>query len=160
MEVEAEAPLLGLTRLYVGEAGAVVAADIWKLIHRPESTVEQTSDSSHSGMVSGCSRRRARVGLAGAETAKKGCRNGSTATASQSGLRTLVGGRDAAVGEESGGVTGALLETRSGGRLGRPRRNGSSEEAAAAAPGLLVLLPLLGSRRVGLGKLDDAGLAW
>jgi hypothetical protein len=66
MELDAE-----LTRLYVGEAGAVVAAAIWKLIQRPESTVE-TSDSSHSGMVSGCSRRRARVGLAGAETAKNG----------------------------------------------------------------------------------------
>jgi hypothetical protein len=76
----------------------------------------------------------------------------------------LVGGRDAAVGEESGGVTGALLETRSGGRFGRPRRNGSRDEAAAAAagPGLWLwwLLPLLWSRRVGLGKLDDAGLAW
>jgi hypothetical protein len=141
-----------LTRLYVGEAGAVVAAATWKLIQRPESTVE-TSDSSHSGMLSGCSRRRARVGLAGAETTKNGL--STTAAASQvSGLRTLAGGgRD--VGDETGGVTGALLETRSG---GRPRRNGSI--CRHAATGLAVaLLPTLSSR-VGLGKLDDAGLAW
>jgi hypothetical protein len=152
MEFAADAPPPWLlTRLYVGDAGAVVAAPAsWKLIHRPESTVEETSDSSHSGMVSGCSRRRARVGLAGAETAKKGWRNGSATTASpQSGLRTLAGGR--AVGDESGGVTGALLETRSG---GRPRRNGSMCRHAAGVA--LLLLPW----RVGLGKLDDAGLAW
>ena len=138
MEFELEAP--ALTRLYVGDAGAVVA--IWKLIHRPESTVE-TSDSSHSGIVSGCSSWRPRVGLAGADTTKNGCRKGST---SQSGFRTL-GGRDA-VGDESGGITGALLETRSGGRLGSPRRNGRRQDG------------LGWSRRVGLGKLDDAGLAW
>ncbi|BAS84030.1 Os03g0330900 [Oryza sativa Japonica Group] len=107
---------------------------IWKLNHRPESTVE-TSDLSHSGIVSGCSRRRPRVGLAGAETAKKlcpwkkGCRKGST---SQSGFLNL-GGCDA-VGDESGGVTGALLETRSGGRLASPQRNGRRQEALRAAP--------------------------
>jgi hypothetical protein len=59
----------------VRDVSVVVA--IWKLNHRPESTVE-TSDLSHSGIVFGCSRRRPRVGLAGAETAKKGCRKGST----------------------------------------------------------------------------------
>jgi len=45
----------------------------------------------------------------------------------------LVGSRDAAVGEESGDVMGALLETRSDGRFDRPQRNGSREEAAAVA---------------------------
>ncbi|KAF0907502.1 hypothetical protein E2562_017427 [Oryza meyeriana var. granulata] len=77
------------------------------------------SDSSHSGIVSGCSRQRSRVGLASAETAQNGCWKGST---SQFGFWTL-GGRDTVSGE-SGGVTSALLETRSGGRLGSPRRNG------------------------------------
>jgi hypothetical protein len=142
MELEPEAPPRLLTRLYAGDVGAVVA--IWKLIHRPDSTVE-TSDSSHSGIGSGCSYLRPRVGLAGAERAKNGWRNGST---SQSGF-WILGGRDA-VGDESGGVTGALLETRSAGRLGRPRRKGRRQAA--------VWLWL--SRRVGLGKLDDAGLAW
>ncbi|KAF0910512.1 hypothetical protein E2562_002962 [Oryza meyeriana var. granulata] len=64
---------------------------------------------------------------------------------SQSGFRTL-GGRDA-VSDESGGVMGALLETRSGGRLGSPQRNGRRQEGLGL------------SSRLGLGKLDDAGLA-
>jgi hypothetical protein len=140
LELEPEAARLMLMRLYAGDVGAVVA--IWKLIQRPESTVE-TSDSSHSGMVSGCSYLRPRVGLAGADRAKKGWRKGST---SQSGF-WILGGRDA-VGDESGGVTGALLETRSAGRLGRPRRKGSRQAE------------LWLSRRVGLGKLEEAGLAW
>jgi hypothetical protein len=91
--------------------------------------------------------------LAGTETAKNGWWNGSVmTTSSQSGLRTLASGR--AVGDESGGVTCALLETHSG---RRPQRNGSMCRHAAPTVGVaLLLLPW----HVGLMKLDDAGLAW
>jgi hypothetical protein len=87
--------------------------------------------------------------LAGVETAKNGWWNGSAMMASpQSGLRTLAGGR--AVGD----VTCALLETHSG---GRPQRNGSMCGHAAPTVGVTLLLLLW---RMGLVKLDDAGLAW
>lgn len=54
------------------------------------------------------------------------------------------------VGEERGGVTGQLLEIRSGGRDEgiELRRNGKREDG------------LLTSIREGLGKDDDEGLTW
>lgn len=72
------------------------------------------SDSSHSGIVAGvrCCRR---VGLDGAEAAKRGWRKDckeALERASQSGLRF----EPLEVGEERGGVTGALLDIRRGGR--------------------------------------------
>lgn len=85
---------------------------VWKLTHLPESTVE-ASDSSHSGIVAGGTRWR-RVGLVGAEAAKSGWRkdcNPLMDSISQSGFRFVP--RE--VGDERGGVTGALLEIRRGG---------------------------------------------
>lgn len=83
--------------------------------HLPDSTLE-ASDSSHSGMVAGAKWLR-RVGLEGADAAKRGWRRKEAETEpldrdSQSGFR--FGALD--VGEERGGVTGALLEIRRGGR--------------------------------------------
>lgn len=72
------------------------------------------SDSSHSGIVAGVKWWR-RVGLAGAEAAKRGWRNDCNdplVRVSQSGF----GFEPLEVGEERGGVTGALLEIRRGGR--------------------------------------------
>lgn len=71
------------------------------------------SDSSHSGMVAGAKCRR-RVGLDGAEAAKRvrGNEGGNLKRerGSQSGFRFEL-----LVGEERGGVTGALLDIRRGG---------------------------------------------
>jgi len=61
---------MGLTKLKVGEVGMGGLANLWKLIHWPESMVEQ-SDSSHSGIVGGVKVRRL-VGLEGAEAANMG----------------------------------------------------------------------------------------
>ena len=87
----------------------------------------EASDSSHSGIVVDGTGRRPRVGLEGAEAAKSGCRKDCNAPAesmAQSGFRLVP--RE--VGEERGGVTGALLEIRSGGREegteARLQRNG------------------------------------
>lgn len=88
-------------------------ATCWKLTHLPESTVE-ASDSSHSGMVAGVNWWR-RVGLEGADAAKRGWRKVAIdplASDSQSGF--CLGPLD--VGEDRGGVTGALLEIRRRGR--------------------------------------------
>lgn len=54
------------------------------------------------------------------------------------------------VGDERGGVTGALLDIRSGGREEGMafRRNGRRVDE------------LLASNRVGLGKEDEEGLTW
>jgi hypothetical protein len=65
-----------------------------------------------------------------------------------------------AVGEERGGVTGALLEIRSAGRLGRFRRKGRRYDGLTAAVLLKLGLGLGFSLRVGLGNEDDEGLAW
>jgi hypothetical protein len=67
-------------------------------------------------------------------------------------LQTLAGSH--VVGDEGGGVTGTLLETRSGRRL---QRNGSM--CRHAAPAVRVAL-LLWSWYVGLEKLHDAELVW
>lgn len=115
-----------LTRLKVGDVGAAPAgATVWKLTHLPESTVE-ASDSSHSGMVAGAKRWR-RVGLEGADAAKSGWRKAAIeplVSDSQSGFS--LGPLE--VGEDNGGVTGALLEIRRGGReegiVARFRRKG------------------------------------
>lgn len=75
----------------------------------------EASDSSHSGMVAGVRWWR-RVGLAGADVAKKGwCKEVREPLQrdSQSGFRF----EPLAVGEEIGGVTGALLEILRGGRF-------------------------------------------
>lgn len=88
------------------------------------------------------------MGLDGAEAAKRGCRREPPARDSQSGLG--FGPRE--VGEESGGVTGALLEIRSGGRFAgiaaMLRRNGRRYDDGFP------------SKRVGLGNDEDVGLAW
>lgn len=75
----------------------------------------EASDSSHSGIVAGVIYWRPRVGLAGAEAAKRGCRKDcrvALARESQSGFRF----EPLDVGEERGGVTGALFDILSGGR--------------------------------------------
>lgn len=66
------------------------------------------SDSSHSGMVAGL-KRWGRVGLAGAEAAKKG-----TFNADMDSWARLKGWYGSLVGDERGGVTGALFEMRRG----------------------------------------------
>lgn len=98
----------------MGEGGATEGAPVWKLTQRPESTVE-ASDSSHSGIVAGARWWR-RVGLEGAEAAKRGWRKEfmqPLVRDSQSGFRF----DPLEVGEERGGVTGALLEILRGGRF-------------------------------------------
>lgn len=74
----------------------------------------EESDSSHSGIVAGV-KRCARVGLAGAEAAKNGMfKADMDSLARASRLKVCIG---SLVGEERGGVTGALLEIRRGGRV-------------------------------------------
>lgn len=87
----------------------------------------EASDSSHSGIVAGVTWCR-RVGLAGAEVAKNGwCKafREPLERDSQSGFRF----EPLDVGEEIGGVTGALFEILRGGRFvgmeAMLRRNGS-----------------------------------
>lgn len=63
-----------------------------------------------------------------------------------------MGGREAA-GDDISGVTGALLDMRSGGREVRFWRNGRRYEGLTL--GLWTL-----SWRLGLGKDDVDGLAW
>lgn len=90
------------------------------------------------------------MGLDGAEAAKSGwwkeC-NGSLERDSQTGL-----GFEPRVGEERGGVTGALLDIRSGGREegmeARLWRKGRMYDGGFP------------SQREGLGNEDDVGLAW
>ncbi|KAJ0468400.1 hypothetical protein HanIR_Chr14g0696201 [Helianthus annuus] len=92
---------------------------VWKLTHRPESTVE-ASDSSHSGIVAGGIRWR-RVGLDGAEAAKSGWRkdcNALVESISQLGFRFVP----RPVGDDRGGVTGALLDIRKGGKEDKLQR--------------------------------------
>lgn len=108
------------------------------------------SDSLHSGIVAGVKRRH-RVGLAGAEAAKNGILKGgidclAMAMGSQLGfcLESL------AVGDERGGVTGALFEIRRGGR----------EEGMALRKKANGCDAILTSRRDGLGKDEDDGLGW
>jgi len=91
------------------------------------------------------------VGLDGAEAAKSGCWkecNGNLERDSQIGL----GGFEPRVGEERGGVTGALLDIRRGGRVegmeAKLWRNGRMYDEG------------LPSQREGLGNDDDVGLAW
>lgn len=115
----------------------------------------ETSDSSHSGIVGGVRFRR-RVGLDGAEAAKIGWRVNELRDRhpferdSQSGfLFELL------LGEDNGGVTGALLEIFSLGRFAGMDamfwRNGKRYEDG------LLLFP---SKRVGLGMDEEVGLAW
>lgn len=86
------------------------------------------------------------MGLDGAEVAKSGCRREPLERDSKSALRFEL------LGEESGGVTGALLEILRGGRF----------------VGIEVMLRMKGikkeegfaSMRVGLGKDEEVGLAW
>lgn len=94
-----------------------------------------------------------RVGLEGAEAANRGWWKEDLCIEllerdSQSGFRFEF--RE--VGEERGGVTGALLEILKGGRFvgmeAMLRRNGRRYDDGLA------------SNRVGLGKDDDVGLAW
>lgn len=120
---------------------------VWKFIHWPESMVDE-SDSSHSGMVAGV-KRCPRVGLAGAEAAKKGMfKADMDSLAKVSRLKVCIG---SLVGDERGGVTGALLEIRRGGSVEGMtfRKNANGCDAAE-----------FGSRRVGLGQEEDKGLGW
>lgn len=72
-----------------------------------------TSDSSHSGIGTGVKRRR-RVGLDGAEAAKTGCRKESSDLLEIDSHCCL--GFELLVGDDRGGVAGALLDMRRGGR--------------------------------------------
>lgn len=96
-------------------------------------------------MVAGV-KRWTRVGLAGAEAAKKGIfKADMDSLARVSKLKVCLG---FLVGEERGGVTGALLDIRSGVRDegNEFKRNPNGCEEALA------------SRRDGLGKDEDDGL--
>lgn len=103
------------------------------------------SDSSHSGIVAG--NRCPRVGLVGAEAKKEMLKADIESLAKASRLKVCLG---TLVGEESGGVTGALFDI---------RRAGSDE-------GMLLWRntngceEILASPRVGLGQAEDNGLAW
>lgn len=69
---------------------------------------------SHSGIVAGATHR-FRVGLEGAEAAKKGkFKEESDCLARASQLKVCLGNLE--VGDDVGGVTGALFEIRRGGR--------------------------------------------
>lgn len=61
-----------------------------------------------------------------------------------------MGGLELEVGDERGGVTGALLEIRRGGR----------DEGMALRRKANMLDCVVASRREGLGKEDDEGLGW
>lgn len=115
----------------------------------------ETSDSSHSGIVGGVRFLR-RVGLEGAEAAKIGRRVNDLRDwhpferDSKSGfLFELL----LEVGDERGGVTGALLEIFSRGRF-------VGIEAMFWRKGRRYVDGLFPSKRVGLGKDDEVGLAW
>lgn len=72
------------------------------------------SDSSHSGIVAGATRGY-RVGLAGQDAAKKGkFKEERDCLARASQLKVCLGSLE--VGDDRGGVTGALFEIRRGGR--------------------------------------------
>lgn len=142
-----------MTRLNVGEGGAADAvtggATVWKQTQRPESTVD-ASDSSHSGIVAGvkCCRR---VGLEGADTANRGWRKQFNEPFERD-SQSAFGFEALEVGDERGGVTGALLEILRGGKFvgieAMFRRNGRRYVEGFA------------SKRVGLGNEDEVGLAW
>lgn len=108
----------------------------------------EASDSSHSGMVEVATWRR-REGLDGAEVAKMGWRKELREPLERDSKSAL---RFELLGEERGGVTGALLEILRGGRfVGMEvmlRMNGRRKEEGFP------------SMRVGLGKEDEVGLAW
>ena len=75
----------------------------------------EASDSSHSGIVAGVAWLR-RVGLAGAEAAKCGWRNEFREPLERD-SQSVFRFEPLEVGEESGGVTGALLDILRGGRF-------------------------------------------
>lgn len=108
----------------------------------------EASDSSHSGIVEVATWCR-REGLDGAEVAKRGCRK-ALKEPLEKGSKSAF--RFELLGEERGGVTGALLDILRGGRfVGMEvmlRINGRRKEEGLA------------SMRVGLGKDDEVGLAW
>lgn len=145
------------TRLNVGDVGAAPAGS---LIHRPEeveSPAVETSDSSHSGIER--QRDRRFVGLEGADAAKNGKLGwrgkpakeaAAAAAASQSGFAL-----EEEVGEDRGGVTGAELEMRRGGRL-------DGMEAEWWWPKFLsqgIRKEAVAEEREGLGKEEETGLA-
>lgn len=110
----------------------------------------EASDSSHSGIGVVATLWR-RVGLDGAEAAKSGWRKELREPLerdSKSDFRFEL----LEVGDERGGVTGALLEILRGGRFAgidvMLRINGRRNEEGFA------------SMREGLGKEDEVGLAW
>lgn len=103
--------------------GAAGEGPVWKLTQHAELTTE-ISDSSHSGIGAGAKRRR-RVGLDGAEAANIGGINELNEAVGIDSQLTL--GFEFLVGDERGGVTGALLDIRRGGRavgMARLRRKG------------------------------------
>lgn len=93
-----------------------------------------------------------RVGLDGADVAKSGWRNEELKEPLERDSKSAF--RFELLGEESGGVTGALLEILRGGRfVGIEvmfRMNGRRKEDEFEIP----------SMRDGLGKDDEVGLAW
>lgn len=92
--------------------GVTADEPVWKLTQRAESATE-ISDSSHSGIGAGAKRLR-RVGLEGAEAAKI---EGAKELSGPLGIDSQLSlGFEFLVGDERGGVTGALLDIRRGGR--------------------------------------------
>lgn len=94
-------------------------------------------------------KRRGRFGLDGAEAAKKGWNkefSGALGIVPQCGL-----GFDVLVGEDSGGVMGALLDI---------RRGGSGEKDVNFRKIGRLYEVEYPSQRDGLGKDEDVGLAW
>lgn len=135
---------MGFMRLKVGDGGRILFSPIfWKHVHWPESVVD-VSDSSHSGMVAG-NLWRPRAGLDGAEA-----KSGMLLRAEMDSM--LKGSLGALVGEEIGGVTGALFDILRGGREEdgmELRRNANGWDDIIASP-----------PRVGLGQEEDNGLGW
>lgn len=121
----------------------LLSPNFWKRVHWPESVVD-ASDSSHSGMVAG-NLRRPRVGLDGAEA-----KSGMLLRAEMDSM--LKGSLGALVGEEMGGVTGALFDI---------LRGGSKEDGMELWRKANGWDDIIGSPpRVGLGHEEDNGLGW
>lgn len=104
------------------------------------------SDSSHSGIVAG--KRGPRVGLVGQE-AKRGMFRADMDSLVK--LSRLKVGLGTLVGEDRGGVTGALFDIRRGGR----EEGIALRRKAKGCGDTLVASPC-----VGLGQEDDIGLGW
>lgn len=122
----------------------LLSPNFWKHVHWPESVVD-ASDSSHSGMVAG-NLRRPRVGLDGAEAKSEMLLRAEMDSKLKGSLGTLVG-------EETGGVTGALFDILRG---GSEEEDGMELQRKAKGWDDIIASPA----RVGLGHEEDNGLGW